>query len=672
MAASHRAPKQWCLTKDETVNSFENWKQNLQYILSLDLKFAKFLGEGVTWEKKSRSSPKRGFNDDKSSDNDAERQSATQKVATLELMLGQIANYCPIIARNAIVKNSTSLTEIWQLIRLHYGFQSTGAHFLDFSEIKLDAGEKPEDLYQRINAFVEDNLLLKDSNIEHHGSSPDEDEELSPTMENFIVLTWLRLINSELPRLVKQRYGTELRSKTLASIKPEISLAMSSLLSELQATEETQVMRTNFQREGPRRGNNVSNSQRLVKRPTGVSCPLCHEAGRQEDHFLSKCPRLPESDRKYISKARAIGNIADAEDSCATDDEQESSPSKLGKLRRVQVEQSPYLNLYHRHIPIQVTLDSGATGNMISETAASRLNMNIVNTRQVANQADGRSPLSVIGEVKSTLSLDKQLFSFEALVVEHLDVDILGGMPFMKANDIHIRPAKNEVHIGDNVSFKYGLGGNNKYIIRRTQASLLRAEKSCTIWPGDVMHMKIPAEWQEEKEMLLTPRTDAIVLDANMRVWPDADVLPIVDGQIQLTNIATCPISVKRGQHIAQVSAVRPVDIRDSYKESYPAASQDISDDSQRYNVISVDPNDILSSQMKSEFCALHKEMADVFRASYKGYNGYSGPIQGIINMSPVQPPQRKGRIPQYSRDRLVELQAKFDELEQLGVFKVP
>ena len=45
--ASARAPKQWCLTKVETVNSFENWRQNLQYTLSLDANFAQFLTDGV-------------------------------------------------------------------------------------------------------------------------------------------------------------------------------------------------------------------------------------------------------------------------------------------------------------------------------------------------------------------------------------------------------------------------------------------------------------------------------------------------------------------------------------------------------------------------------------------------------------------------------------------------
>ena len=57
----------------------------------------------------------------------------------------------------------------------------------------------------------------------------ESDEELSPSLENLIVLTWLRLIDKNLPNLVKQRYGTELRSRTLASLKPEMSQALDSL-----------------------------------------------------------------------------------------------------------------------------------------------------------------------------------------------------------------------------------------------------------------------------------------------------------------------------------------------------------------------------------------------------------------------------------------------------------
>ena len=59
------------------------------------------------------------------------------------------------------------------------------------------------------------------------------DEEVSPSLDNMRVLTWLRLINTALTKLVKQRYGTDLRTRTLSSIKPEISQALDSLLDEI-------------------------------------------------------------------------------------------------------------------------------------------------------------------------------------------------------------------------------------------------------------------------------------------------------------------------------------------------------------------------------------------------------------------------------------------------------
>ena len=286
---TQRAPKQWSLGKSETVTSFESWRQNLKYTLALDSQFAPFLAEGFVWEKKTKSSPLRGFTDDGADVPSLSRRTAPQKVQMLDLMLGQVANYCPVISRNTITKNSTSINSIWETIRAHYGFQSTGAHFLDMADLHLQSNERPEDLYQRIMAFVEDSLLSQDGNITHHGEKITEDEEMSPTIENFVVLTWLRLINKQLPKLVKQRYGTELRSRTLASIKPEISQALDSLLEELQVADDAKVMRAAATRESqPYISGSGFNSHSKAYKPKGSfsrqqrytkSCPLCKQAG---------------------------------------------------------------------------------------------------------------------------------------------------------------------------------------------------------------------------------------------------------------------------------------------------------------------------------------------------------------------------------------------------------
>ena len=352
--SSNRAPKQWCLSKNETLTSFENWKQNLLYTLSLDANFAPFLGKGSSWLKKTRANPLRGYTDDGESILDARRRTATQKVNMLELMLGQIANYCPIISRNTIVKNSTCIGDIWQTIRLHVGFQTTGGHFLDLDDIHLNLDERPEDLFQRLMAFVEDSLI-KPHTLLHHGSVLEEEEELSPTLENFVILTWLRLINPALPKLVKQRYGTKLRSRTLASLKPEISQALDSLLDEIRSVEDTKVMRTgaSFRRGTPTYS---KSSARFPGRSSqkAKECSLCKQADRaSHSHFLSECGFLPEQDRLYLLKASQIVSILD-DDSVELDLSssnvdpprhqnlvEQSDPFTSNASRRVLVRQSP-------------------------------------------------------------------------------------------------------------------------------------------------------------------------------------------------------------------------------------------------------------------------------------------------------------------------------------------
>lgn len=93
MTSTHKAPKQSSLSKNETINSFENWRQNLLYSLSLDSNFGPFRAETTTLQK-TRALPLRGLTDDDDSVPLTQRRSARQKVNFLELILGKIASYC--------------------------------------------------------------------------------------------------------------------------------------------------------------------------------------------------------------------------------------------------------------------------------------------------------------------------------------------------------------------------------------------------------------------------------------------------------------------------------------------------------------------------------------------------------------------------------------------------
>ena len=123
---------------------------------------------------------------------------------------------------------------------------------------------------------------------------------------------------------------------------------------------------------------------------------------------------------------------------------------------RVQTRQSPYMDVFHGHCVVRITIDSGATGNMIRHSTAKHLGCPIISSAQSVQQADGSSQLQVVGEIRTSFTRDNTDFTFEGLVVEDLDVEVLGRAPFMEANDVAVWPAKREVLLGNGSTYTYG------------------------------------------------------------------------------------------------------------------------------------------------------------------------------------------------------------------------
>lgn len=98
--------------------------------------------------------------------------------------------------------------------------------------------------------------------------------------------------------------------------------------------------------------------------------------------------------------------------------------------------QSPYIDRFYHHYPARIIIDSCATGNMIRLSAVKRLEAYIHKSLQSAHQADGSSPLKVIGEMQLIFLRDNQEFLFEGLIVEHHDVNILAGAPFVESINV--------------------------------------------------------------------------------------------------------------------------------------------------------------------------------------------------------------------------------------------
>ena len=185
-------------------------------------------------------------------------------------------------------------------------------------------------------------------------------------------------MHPDLPKLVKQRYGTELHYRTLASIKPEIWQALQSLLDEIRATEDAKVMRTAASSYG-RPAQVAKPTTRFRTRPK--SCPLYKQAVRGD--YLSECTYLPKTDQKFIAKARQIVGIFDCDESHLEEEPQDYQPTTTGKQLTPQCIEnactlvSPYLDTFNCHNPVRITIDSGATGNMIRLSTVQKLKVEI-------------------------------------------------------------------------------------------------------------------------------------------------------------------------------------------------------------------------------------------------------------------------------------------------------
>ena len=86
---------------------------------------------------------------------------------------------------------------------------------------------------------------------------------------------------------------------------------------------------------------------------------------------------------------------------------------------------------------------------MIRHIFVQRLGCQVTPSSQFVYEADGSSPLHVVGETRFPFTCKGHTFAFEGLVIENLDVDILAVTPFMESNDNTVRPAKRQVILGD-------------------------------------------------------------------------------------------------------------------------------------------------------------------------------------------------------------------------------
>ena len=119
---NHYAPKPTKLEGKPNPTELESWINNQIFNLTIDGNFEEFLEDGFKWS--SPSVANRGLVAD--DPNTPHARTPKQKQAYLDLMLGSIHSYAPVVSKHFVTHEAKALDEIWDNLRTRYKCRKTG------------------------------------------------------------------------------------------------------------------------------------------------------------------------------------------------------------------------------------------------------------------------------------------------------------------------------------------------------------------------------------------------------------------------------------------------------------------------------------------------------------------------------------------------------------------
>ena len=690
-------PKLKPLTTSETISSLEAWKSNILYGLRQNPEFREFLQEGFIFGRKSKTNPNRELTDILRREQLVEEGKAPKDVMvllkskedrciTVDLLLEQVANYCPHVPRTDITKDCRSMKEVWTTIRQFYNKQLTGASLNEVWNIRRELDEPPQVLYARMKQLYLDNLLTTDG-LHHVDGQVPEDEEMTPTLLNTIVLHWLQVLHPNLRELVTQRFITQLRDRTYASILPEISKSVEALLEEL--SNPAQIHRVSYNNPKSSYSNKPSYSSKSFYKPSksynqtrqnpDKHCQFCKLTGKKMyfTHHIDECLFIKKMNSQNSSVHQIAHESSDWELQCQEfyeyTDEVSDQPQEF-VLNFINGDASPVLELKSNDKVCLVTLDTGAPCNLMKESIARELNATIKPTLQRVRMADGATSLEVVGETDVTLYRNNKPYHLPAIVCRNTDTDILAGIPFMKENDVAVRPYADEIILGGTDFIKYNPHRAGARSIKRIT---LHSNNHQVILPGQSVVFSTP---NISGEVAVEPRWDSSHNKHNKEssFWPKAQLTEIVNGNISLLNVSDDPIYIHKSEPVCNLKIPNhPTDecqkvyaLSQTRHTRFLNATQ--SKLSSYSSAVDLNPDGIMTKVEEDRFRKVLSTYDEVFSPVTSTYNGYSGTCQVKVNIGPNLPPQRKGRVPFYGDDGLQELQDYFDDLHDRGILSKP
>ena len=273
--------------------------------------------------------------------------------AQLAKFVTHVATLCHHTENDDVTNYSTSLEWIFDYLRKHYGLTTKGANFMNIAEHIFKAGTPHQTFYKQYRASFVDNLRKTGDRIVFKNNLPlTEDEKLTPSFENAIVLWTLEKIDARLPAKVKKDYGHQMTGDiTLRDLQPVIFENINSMIEDLDQAHTTKAFAaqviddqtslnalTNRNRDRPRNrplsfrpkapNTNRPFRNQPLRHPTPKTqitdkfCRICNLAGSDpriySSHEIGTCSRLTVRDMESLRNALVLNGMVTLpqEDDC--------------------------------------------------------------------------------------------------------------------------------------------------------------------------------------------------------------------------------------------------------------------------------------------------------------------------------------------------------------------
>ena len=346
-----------------TTSQFKPWVNHLKNFLQQDLENARFMtgGEYGTWKAAIEREDGRRIleiddNDDDKRDIDAaatavdrallKKKLLAKRNAQLSKMIQHIVGFVYYAVANDIDTDSTSLEWVFKYLRAYYNIEARGSNFLKLPDMVFKPGMQPQVFYRQMKTTYIDNLRMKGEVATHKGGKVlTENETLSPSFEDAIVLWSLEKIDPRLPKKVRKDYEHRLTGDTyLIDLQLSIFQSIPSMLEDLDKQAEVNALTTTTQRDvslsalrpnqhrptyKPSRGGGTRGGRKFSKR----FCRVCHSAGKPtnvyQSHNTGDCGFFDNKDRKDLYASLKAMNLEEeeTEDSAWTvEQEEEQEP----------------------------------------------------------------------------------------------------------------------------------------------------------------------------------------------------------------------------------------------------------------------------------------------------------------------------------------------------------